>query len=469
MTLKELTKLFLQAVKGQEVDYTKGTINTALILLAIPMMLEMVMESLFAIVDVFFVAKISNHAVATIGMTEGVLMLVESVAIGIAMAATAMVARRVGEKKIEEASDVAVQAIFLGVVISILTGIFAFYFTDEILRMMGGNEALVQEGRSYTRIVLSLNIILMLLFVLNGIFRAAGNPAIAMRTLWLSNGLNIILDPIFIFGLGPISGMGVTGAAIATCIGRGVGVLYQLYVLSSGGSLIKIYKHHVKPKIIIITQLINVSAGGAGQFLISTASWLFLIKILAEVGNEIDGNGTILAGYTIGLRIIIFSILPSWGLANATATLVGQNLGANQPDRAEKTVWKAALFNVIFLFCVSLVFIFFASPITGLFTMDANVIKEASLCLTVLSFGYIFFAYQMTLNQAFNGAGDTYTPTAITFCVMWLVQIPVAYVTAIYLEWGSIAVYGTIVFSNFLASMVTIFFFRRGKWKLVQV
>lgn len=469
MTIKEIVKLFGQAIRGEEADYTKGPVNRALILLAIPMMLEMVMESLFAIVDVFFVAQVSNNAVATIGMTEGVLMLIESVAIGIAMAATAMVARRVGEKKTEDASLVAVQAIMVGIGVSILAGIIAFYYTDQILALMGGSENLIEEGRQYTRIILSLNIILMLLFVFNGIFRAAGNPAIAMRTLWLSNGLNIILDPIFIFGVGPISGMGVTGAAVATCTGRGVGVLYQIYVLSSGGSLIKIYREHIRPKLSIIKQIFKLSGGAAGQFLISTASWLFLVKILAEVGNEVDSEGTILAGYTIGLRVIIFSILPSWGLANATATLVGQNLGAGQPNRAERTVWKAALFNVIFLFIISLVFIFFAEKITSLFTHDVAVIDEASRCLRILSFGYIFFAYQMTLNQAFNGAGDTYTPTLITFCVMWLVQIPMAYFVSVMLGYGSVGVYAAIVISNLLASIITITVFRKGRWKQVKV
>ncbi len=469
MTIKEIVKLFGQAIRGEEADYTKGPVNRALILLAIPMMLEMVMESLFAIVDVFFVAQVSNNAVATIGMTEGVLMLIESVAIGIAMAATAMVARRVGEKKTEDASLVAVQAIMVGIGVSILAGIIAFYYTDQILALMGGSENLIEEGRQYTRIILSLNIILMLLFVFNGIFRAAGNPAIAMRTLWLSNGLNIILDPIFIFGVGPISSMGVTGAAVATCTGRGVGVLYQIYVLSSGGSLIKIYREHIRPKLSIIKQIFKLSGGAAGQFLISTASWLFLVKILAEVGNEVDSEGTILAGYTIGLRVIIFSILPSWGLANATATLVGQNLGAGQPNRAERTVWKAALFNVIFLFIISLVFIFFAEKITSLFTHDVAVIDEASRCLRILSFGYIFFAYQMTLNQAFNGAGDTYTPTLITFCVMWLVQIPMAYFVSVMLGYGSVGVYAAIVISNLLASIITITVFRKGRWKQVKV
>lgn len=463
MRIIEVIKLFLKALKGEEHDYTQGSINKALILLAIPMIMEMLMESLFAIVDVFFVAKVSINAVATIGMTEGVLMLIESVAIGIAMGATALIARRIGEKKPKKASDVAVQAILLGGIVSLITGALAFFFADDILRIMGGDESLIQEGKEYTRIILGLNIILMMLFVLNGIFRAAGNASIAMRTLVLSNELNIILDPILILGLGPITGMGVKGAAIATCIGRGVGVLYQLKVLLSDGSVIKIYKEHLRINPDIMRRLIPVSMGGAGQFLISTASWIFLIRILASFGSSV------LAGYTIAIRIIIFSILPSWGLANATATLVGQNLGANSPDRAEKTVWTAGFYNMIFLLCLSIIFIFFAKPITGFFTDDAQVIQEASLCLLVICLGYIFYAYDMIINQAFNGAGDTYTPTLLSFIFMWLIQIPVAYLLSYTFNFGSLGVYISISTSSALMAMTAVFLFRKGKWKNMQV
>jgi len=469
MSLREFFSLFKKAIKGEEVDYTKGDINTALILLAIPMMLEMVMESLFAIVDVFFVAKISNNAVATIGLTEGLLMLVESLAIGITMAVTAMIARRIGEKDTDSASKVAAQALLLGVCVSLLAGAVAYWYAEKILALMGGSPALIVEGVVYTRIILGLNVILMLLFVFNGIFRGAGNAAITMRTLWLSNGLNIILDPIFIFGLGPITGMGIKGAAIATCTGRGVGVLYQIYTMYKGGSLIKIYRGYFLPKLQILWKLIRVAVGGAGQFLISTASWLFLIRILAEVGNQLDDNGTVLAGYTIALRIIIFSILPSWGLANATATLVGQNLGADQADRAETTVWKAARYNMYFLLFISIVFLLAARPITGLFTTDPQVVKEATLCLWILSLGYVFFAYQMTVNQAFNGAGDTYTPTLINFVVMWLFQIPIAYLLSTHFGYGSRGVYVTIVLSNILATITSVVIFRKGRWKKVLV
>jgi len=455
--------LFKKAVRGEEQDYTKGNLNDALILLAIPMILEMVMESLFAIVDVFFVAKISNEAVATVGLTESVLMLVESVAIGIAMGATALIARRIGEKKLSEANDSAIQTVILGVFVSLVTGVLAFIYAEDILRLMGGSEKLVQEGKEYTRIILSLNIILMLLFIFNGIFRAAGNPAIAMRTLWLSNGLNIVLDPIFIFGIGSFAGMGVTGAAVATCIGRGVGVMYQLYALLGGQSIIKVSPEFLRPNWTILKRLVRISAGGAGQFLISTASWIFLVRILATFGSAV------LAGYTIGIRIIIFSILPSWGLSNATATLVGQNLGAHNAERAEKTVWLASKYNAIFMVTLSILFFLGANWISSFFTQEQEVIDQSSLCLRILCLGYIFFAYQMILSQAFNGAGDTYTPTLLSFVFMWLMQIPLSYYLANYLEYGPLGVYAAICISQMFMSFASIYLFRKGNWKKIKV
>jgi len=463
MSVKQFFEIFRQAVRGEEADYTKGGIKTALVLLAIPMILEMLMESLFAIVDVFLVAKISNNAVATVGMTEGVLMLVESVAIGIAMATTAMVARRIGEKKITEASDVAMQAIFLGFLVAAITGVLAFIYAEDILRLLGAEEDLIKEGSSYTRIILSFNIILMMLFILNGIFRAAGNAAIAMRTLILSNAINIILDPILIFGLGPITGMGIEGAAIATCIGRGTGVMYQIYVLLSGGSLIKIYNKFLRLNVEIIGKLIRVSAGGAGQFLISTASWIFLISILASFGS------VTVAGYTIAIRIIIFSILPAWGLANATATLVGQNLGANQAERAERTVWMAGKYNMIFLLILSIVFILFGKVIVSFFTEDPLVVQEGILCLKIISLGYVFFAYEMIIAQAFNGAGDTITPTVLNFIFMWLIQIPLAYYLSYYLIGDSRGVYLSIAISSSLMASCAIFLFKKGRWKKTKI
>lgn len=463
MQLKQFFKLFVRAVKGEDLDYTQGSINRALFMLAVPMILEMLMESLFAIVDVFLVAGVSNEAVATVGMTEGLLMLVESVAIGIAMATTALVARRIGEKDFDQASDVAVQSIILASAVSLVTGFFAFQYAEEILVLMGADQALIAEGKEYTRIILSLNFILMFLFVFNGIFRAAGNPELAMRTLLLANGINIVLDPLFIYGLGPIEGMGVTGAAVATCIGRGSGVAYQLYVLFSNSSSIKLYKKHFKPNLEILSKLFRVSLGGAGQFLISTASWIFLIRILASFGSAV------LAGYTIAIRIIIFSILPSWGLSNATATLVGQNLGAKKPERAEITVWKAGRYNMIFLLMLSVLFLLAAKQICGFFTNDTTVIREAVLCLMIISTGYIFYAYQMIISQAFNGAGDTATPTKLNFVFMWLIQIPLAYFLSYYTALESRGVYVSISLSSVLLTIVAVYIFRKGNWKKVKV
>ncbi len=463
MRFMQFIKLFIQVLLGKEHDYTKGSINLALILLAIPMILEMLMESLFAIVDIYFVAKVSMNAVATMGMTEGVLMLIESVAIGIAMGATALISRRIGEKKNKEASDVAIQAILLGAFVSLITGALAFAFADDILRIMGGDEDLINEGKEYIRIILGLNFILMMLFVLNGIFRAAGNASIAMWALLFSNFLNIILDPILILGLGPVEAMGVKGAAVATCIGRGAGVIYQLYVLFSDGSVIRIYKEHLRINPVIMSRLIPVSLGGAGQFIISTASWIFLIRILASFGT------TVLAGYTIAIRIIIFTILPSWGLSNATATLVGQNLGAGKPERAEKTVWKAGFFNMVFLFIISIIFFLFANPISSFFTQDLAVVHESAMCLRIICLGYIFFAYQMIISQAFNGAGDTYTPTLLSFIFMWLVQIPLAYILSFTLGFESQGVYMAISISSVFISSAAVYLFRKGKWKEMKV
>ena len=463
MRIKQFFKLFLKAIKGEEQDYTKGSLKQALLLLSVPMIMEMLMESFFAIYDVYLVARISNNAVATIGMTEGVLMLIESVAIGLAMATTALVARRIGEKDKDKASDIAVQSLILAGIVSFIFGVFAFIYAPEILALMGGEPDLIEEGKEYTRIVLSFNFILMFLFVLNGIFRAAGDPAIAMRTLIIANVINIILDPIFIFGLGPIEGMGVTGAAVATCIGRGTGVVYQLYILLSGGSIIKIYKKYLRANFQILKKLFRVSLGGAGQFLISTASWIFLIKIISQFGSEA------LAGYTIAIRIIIFTILPSWGLANATATLVGQNLGANQADRAEKTVWLAGRYNMIFLLGVSVSFFIISKWLVSQFTTDTKVIEEAVFCLKIICLGYIFFAYEMIINQAFNGAGDTVTPTILSFIFMWLIQIPLAYVLANYFGLESKGVYISISVSSTLMTFAAVYLFRKGKWKLMKV
>jgi len=464
LKIRKTIQIIWDSLRGKEHDYTKGSLNEALLLLSIPMIMEMVMESLFAVVDIYFVSKLGdNDAVATVGLTESVLMLVESVAIGVAMAATAMVARRIGEKNIPAASKAGMQAVLLGVIVSLIVGVFAFIFAEDILRMMGGSETLIEKGKSYTQIILSFNIVLMLLFLFNGIFRGAGNPAMAMYTLYLANGINIVLDPCLIHGYFFFPKMGLEGAAIASVIGRGVGVLFQIYILVKGYSIIKVYLKDLLPDIKLLKNLSKVSLGGAGQFLLSTASWIFLVRILAGFGSSV------LAGYTIGIRVIIFTILPSWGLANAAATLVGQNLGANQAERAEKTVWTAAKYNTFFLVFVAIVFFIFADPVLAMFTSDQAVISEGSICLKILCTSYLFFGYGMIISQAFNGAGDTYTPTKINFIGNWIIQIPLAYGLAIYLGLGPTGVYSAIVIAALFIMIMAIYLFRKGKWKHVNL
>lgn len=456
-------KIIWDAIRGVEHDYTSGSLNVALVSLAIPMMLEMIMESLFAIVDIFWVTKISTEAVATVGLTESVLMIVQSLGLGIMMAVTAMIARRVGEGNIDATGKVATNAVLLTVVLSGFMGLFFFFNGDQVLRWMGASETTVAEGSGYTSILLGFNVVLMLLFVLNGIFRGAGNAAIAMRTLWLANGLNIILDPIFIFGWWLIPEMGVEGAAIASCTGRGVGVLYQLYHLLGGKSLVKVRAADWKIDFQLIRKILDVAKGGAGQFLIATASWIFIVTILAKFGDAA------VAGYTIGIRIIIFTILPSWGLSNAVATLVGQNLGADQPDRAEETVWVAGKYNMLFMLAVSVVFYIGADMLVGFFTSDPISSSYAVTTLRVLCVGYVFFSYAMVLSQAFNGAGNTSVPTWLNFIFLWLVQIPLAYGLAVWMDMGPSGVFWGIVIAESLMACAAIILFRKGNWKYTEV
>ncbi|MEQ9261745.1 MAG: MATE family efflux transporter [Owenweeksia sp.] len=451
------------AVNGSEQDFTTGSIRKAIFMLSIPMILEMVMESLFAVVDIFFVSQVSINAIATIGLTESVITLIYALAIGLSMAATAMVSRRVGEKDYQKASLTAAQAIILGMAISAITGIAGLLFPKEILGLMGAEPELIEEGYGYTRILIGCNITIMMIFLINAIFRGAGNASIAMRSLWLANGLNILLDPLFIFGLGPVPAFGVEGAAIATTIGRGVAVLYQCYMLSNGKGRIKVSLADLRFKAEMSLRLIRISLGGIGQFLIGTSSWLFLMRIMSEFGSEV------LAGYTIAIRIIMFTILPSWGMSNAAATLVGQNLGAKQPERAEKSVWKTAQYNMYFMVFVSIIYIAFANQFIRLFTDATDVIYYGSLCLRIIAGGYLFYAYGMVVSQAFNGAGDTKTPTWINLISFWLFQLPVAYFTAIYLEWGPVGVFLAIAVSESLLAILAILIFRKGKWKTVEV
>ncbi len=456
-------KLLAGALMGKEYDYTSGSINRAILLLAVPMIAEMIMESLFAVIDVYFVSKVSVNAVATVGLTESVMMILYSMAVGMSMATTAIISRRIGEKNPKRAADAAFQAITLALIIGVVLGVSGFFGAHSVLSLMGGSEELIDEGIGYTRVMYGGNLSILLLFLLNAVFRGAGNPTIAMQSLWLANGLNIILDPILIFGWGPIPAMGVTGAAVATTIGRSAGVLFQLYRLLNGSSIIHLVKENVVIRAKTIWEMVRLSAGGVSQFLIESASWIFLVRIMSEFGEEA------LAGYTIAFRVIVFTLLPSWGMANAAATLVGQNLGAGAPDRAETSVWRTALYNTAFLLAVSLVFFFFAGPILSLFGQNENVTEIGRSALKIICLGYIFFSYGMVIGQAFNGAGDTYTPMYISLIVFWAIQIPLAYLLAITLEMGSDGVFATIAIAHSLYAIAAIALFRRGKWKEVKV
>lgn len=461
--LKQFISNFRIAVLGLEKDFISGSIERAIFMLSVPMILEMMMESLFAVVDVFFVGKLGVDAIATVGLTEAIIMIVYSICVGLSMGITAMVSRRVGEKKHKDASDVAFQGILIGVFLAFIIGVTGFIFAKDLLHLMGASDELISQGYGYTQVLIGGNVTIMLLFILNAVFRGAGDASIAMRALWVSNGLNLILDPLFIFGIGPWEGFGVQGAAIATTIGRSVGVGYQLYVLFNGRSVIKLIRANMVFKFKIMQRLIKVSLGGMGQYLISTASWIFLVRIISYFGSDA------VAGYTISIRIIIFTILPSWGISNAAATLVGQNLGANQPERAEKSVWKCAFYNMLFLFIISVVFFIFAEFLVGIFNAEGEVLKNGVIALRYICAGYLFFAYGMVVSQAFNGAGDTRTPTIVNFFSYWMLQIPLAYLLAMYTDFEIKGIYIAILAAEIFLAIVVVLIFRKGKWKLVKV
>lgn len=461
---KSFFRLFREAVMGSEQSFTTGSIDRAIFLLSVPMILEMGMEALFAIVDVFFVSQLhDNNAIATIGLTESILTIIYSIAIGLSMGATAMVARRIGEKDVKAAEVAAVQALFVGISIAMFISILGFFYSTDLLRLMGASEAVISTGSGYTKWMLSGNVTIMLLFLINAVFRGAGDASIAMRSLMLANFLNIVLDPLFIFGWGPVPAFGVEGAAIATNIGRGVGVLYQVYHLLKGKGIIKLHAENLVLKWNIVWNLIKVSAGGTAQFVIASASWIFLVRIVSTFGSDA------LAGYTIAIRVIVFAILPAWGMANAAATLVGQNLGAQQPARAEKSVWRTAFFNMIFLGVVTILFFTLATPILSFFSSDTNVLASGIECLQIVSLGYIFYAYGMVVSQAFNGAGDTRTPTLVNLVGFWMFQIPLAYALAVFFTWGPSGVYAAIAIAESLIALVSIYIFKKGHWKNVKI
>ena len=455
--------LLKDALRGKEYDYTQGSLSTAIFLLAIPMVFEMVMESVFALVDIYFVSQVSTNAVATIGLTESVVSLIYAVAVGISMAATAVVSRRIGEGDQKGAKNAATQVIYLGLGVSIVFSLVGIYFAKEILGLMKASPDLIEEGYQYTQILIGGNTTIVLLFLINAIFRGAGNASYAMWVLIFSNALNIILDPLFIFGIGPFPELGVKGAAVATTIGRGSAVILQLLLLWLGKSRVQLALRHLKLQLAIVSNLVRISWGGIGQFLIGTSSWVFLMRIMSEFGSEV------LAGYTIAIRIVIFCLMPAWGLSNAAATLVGQNLGANAPDRAAKTVWQTSKYNALFMGTLSILFLVWSKPIVSIFSPVEEVINTGSLCLRVFALGYVFYAFGMVLIQSFNGAGDTKTPTYINFVCFWMFQLPLAYFTALSLEWGPVGVMISIVLAEILLTLISAYYFRLGKWKTIKV
>ncbi len=452
-----------EAIRGSHQDYTTGSLNRAILLLAVPMVLEMVLESLFAVVDVFWVGRLGANAVATVGLTESLLSLVFAVGIGLSLSTTAMVARRIGEKDPEDAAVAGVQAIVLGLATSIAVGIPCLIYAPQLLRLMGASSDIVSTGSGYARIALGGSGAILMLFLNNAIFRGAGDAAIAMRLLWVSNIINLILDPCLIFGLGPFPRLGVTGAALATFTGRSIGVGYQFYRLLRGTERIRILTRQIRVNLSVLLRLVRVSLTGILQFAIAHTSWIGLVRIVSVFG------AAALAGYTIAIRVVIFVILPSWGLSNAAATLVGQNLGAKKPERAEQAVWRTGFYNMIFLGSLGVLFVFIAEPIARLFTHDAAVVPLAASCLRVISYGNIGYAYGMVMLQAFNGAGDTITPTIVNFFGFWMLEIPLAYWLAIPMGLRSKGAYIAIVVAECSIAAASAVLFKRGKWKMQKI
>ncbi len=456
--------LLKKSIKGGDHDYTQGSIKVAILLLAVPMILELSLESVFAVVDMFFVGRLGENAIATVGLTESVITLVYSLAIGLSTAATAMVARRVGEKNPDAASHAGMQALILSLIATIAISIAGIVFAPDLLRFMGAKPEVVKDGAIYTRIMLGGSVVIILIFLINGIFRGAGNAAIAMRSLWIASILNIILDPLLIYGIGNWDGWGLKGAAIATVIGRGVGVLYQCSHLFGGKGIINLRKEHFIIDWPLMRSLIKIAWPATFQFIIASGSWIVLAKLVAETGGTAAS-----AGYQIAIRNVVFFILPAWGLSNAAATLVGQNLGAGNPDRASRSVLLTARYNAIFMAGVMLLFILFASPIISIFSTEPEVHRIGVQSLQIIGTGYIFYGIGMVMIQALNGAGDTRTPTWINFAGFWLFQVPFAYLLAKVFNLGITGAFIAIPVAETLIALVAWYYFKKGKWKLVKV
>jgi len=452
-----------EALRGSRHDYTSGRLGRAIVLLAIPMVTEMIMESVFAVADAFWVAKLGADALATVGLTESLLTLIYTAAMGLSIGVTAMVARRIGEGNPAAAAEAAVQGMALGLLVAAVIAAVTVPLAPRLLAVMGATPAVQVMGSSYARVMLGGNAVILLLFLINAMFRGAGDAAIAMRVLWLANGINIVLGPCLIFGVGPFPRLGVTGAAIATTIGRGTGVLYQLHRLWRGDGRVAIRRAQLKLQPAVMRTMLRLSGTGTVQVFIGMASWIGLVRIVSSFGSEA------IAGYQIAIRVIVFALLPSWGLANAAATLVGQGLGAGQPDRAERAVWLAGFYNMLFLGAVGAVFVAFAEPIVSVFTRDPAIAPVAVLCLRTISYGFLFYAYGMVITQSFNGAGDTWTPTWINLGCFWLWEIPLAYLLARHAGLGPQGVALAVMIAFSTLAVVSAVIFRRGRWKLRRV
>jgi putative MATE family efflux protein len=451
------------AVRGTAHYYTSGSLGQAIVLLAIPMVLEMAMESIFAVVDVFWVSRLGPDAVATVGLTESMLTLVYTAAMGLSIGVAAVVARRIGERRPEAAAEAAVQGIALGLAVAALVAGLGVALAPRLLAIMGASPTVTAIGVGYTRMMLGGSATVFLLFLINAIFRGAGDAAVAMRVLWLANAINIVLGPCLIFGLGPFPRLGVTGAAVATTIGRGTGVLYQLYSLTRGDARVTVGRRDLTLSPAVMATLLRLSGSATFQVLVGTASYIGLVRIMSTFGSAA------LAGYTIAIRILVFALLPSWGLSNAAATMVGQSLGAGKPERAERAAWLAGGYNMVVLGTVGLLFIVLAGPIVGLFTHDPVALPTGAVGLRTMSYGFVFYALGMVLTQAFNGAGDTWTPTFISFGCFWLWEIPLAYVLARVRDYGPQGVFIAITVAYSSLALVSVVLFKRGRWKVRRV
>lgn len=463
LSLKKIYNEIKESLRGEEHDYTQGNLKRAVFLLSVPMVLEMMMESVFAIVDIFFVSRLGADAIATVGLTESVITIIYALAVGLSAAASAMVSRRVGEKKFNKASSSAYQAILTGICVSVILAVPGVLFAKNILQFMNASDTIVQEMSGYATIMFGGNVVIMLLFINNAVFRSAGNPVLAMRVLWFANIINIILDPLFIFGLGPIPAMGIKGAAIATTTGRGLAVAYQFYLLSKGKGRITLKGINYWPDFRLIGKLLKLSTGSVSQYIVATSSWVILMRIVAQYGSEI------LAAYTISIRIIVFALLPAWGIGNAASTLVGQNLGAGQPERAEKSAWIAGKTNMITMAFVTVLLMVFPGYLIGFFSSDSLIVDVGINSLRTISVGLVLYGLGMTLVNVFNGSGDTQTPFRINVVCFYLIEIPLAWLLTKYTGIAQQGVFFSIVAADVSMTAIVYYYFKKGKWKLQMV